>query len=82
MSPSLGGRLRGVFIADDGTAAAVDHAPPLAVRTSAELGIPVTSREAVAFAILGAYRMHGKPNILPGATGASRAVSGGAIHQP
>ena len=55
---------------------------PLTVRTSDELGIPVTSREAVAFAILGAYRMRGKPNILPGATGASRAVSGGAIHQP
>jgi anhydro-N-acetylmuramic acid kinase len=55
---------------------------PLTVRTSDELGIPVTSREAIAFAILGAYRMQGKPNILPGATGASRAVSGGAIHQP
>ena len=55
---------------------------PLVVRTSDELGIPVTSREAVAFAILGAYRMQGKPNILPRATGASRAVSGGAIHQP
>lgn len=55
---------------------------PLAVRTSDELGIPVTAREAIAFAILGAYRMQGKPNILPGATGASRAVSGGAIHQP
>jgi anhydro-N-acetylmuramic acid kinase len=55
---------------------------PLIVRTSDELGIPVTSREAVAFAILGAYRMQGKPNILPRATGASRSVSGGAIHQP
>jgi anhydro-N-acetylmuramic acid kinase len=55
---------------------------PLAVRTSDELGIPVTSREAMAFAILGAYRLQGKPNILPGATGASRSVSGGAIHQP
>ncbi len=55
---------------------------PLIVRTSDELGIPVTAREAIAFAILGAYRMQGKPNILPGATGASRAVSGGAIHQP
>ena len=55
---------------------------PLAVKTSDELGIPVTSREAIAFAILGAYRMRGQPNILPGATGASRAVSGGAIHQP
>jgi anhydro-N-acetylmuramic acid kinase len=55
---------------------------PLTVRTSDELGIPVTSREAIAFAILGAYRMRGQPNVLPGATGASRAVSGGAIHQP
>ncbi len=55
---------------------------PLIVRTSDELGIPVTAREAIAFAILGAYRIQGKPNILPGATGASRAVSGGAIHQP
>ena len=55
---------------------------PTPVRTSDELGIPVTSREAVAFAILGAYRMQGKPNILSKATGASRAVSGGAIHQP
>jgi anhydro-N-acetylmuramic acid kinase len=55
---------------------------PLTVRTSDELGIPVTSREAVAFAILGAYRIRGKPNILPGATGAWRSVSGGAIHQP
>jgi len=55
---------------------------PVPVRTSDELGIPVTSREAVAFAILGAYRMRGEPNILPGATGATRAVSGGAIYQP
>jgi 1,6-anhydro-N-acetylmuramate kinase len=36
----------------------------------------------VAFAILGAYRMQGRPNILPKATGATRSVSGGAIHQP
>ena len=55
---------------------------PIPVRTSDELGIPVTSREAVAFAILGAYRMQGRPNILPKATGATRSVSGGAIHQP
>ena len=55
---------------------------PTPLRASDELGIPVTSREAVAFAILGAYRMQGKPNILSKATGASRAVSGGAIHQP
>ena len=55
---------------------------PLRVRTMDELGIPVTSREAVAFAILGAYRIRGLPNTLPSATGAKRAVSGGAIHHP
>src|SRR3989454_6996590 len=55
---------------------------PLNVRTIDELGIPVDAREAVAFAILGAYRLRGLPNTLPSATGASRAVSGGAIHQP
>jgi anhydro-N-acetylmuramic acid kinase len=55
---------------------------PLALRTMDEFGIPVQSREAVAFAILGAYRMREQPNTLPSATGASRAVSGGALHQP
>jgi anhydro-N-acetylmuramic acid kinase len=55
---------------------------PIPVRSSEELGIPVTAREAVAFAILGAYRVRGKPNVLPSATGASRATSGGAIHRP
>ncbi|HEV8536793.1 MAG TPA: anhydro-N-acetylmuramic acid kinase [Candidatus Limnocylindria bacterium] len=55
---------------------------PLPVRTIDELGIPASSREAVAFAILGAYRLRGLPNTLPSATGARRAVSGGAIHKP
>lgn len=55
---------------------------PIPVRTTDEFGIPVTAREAVAFAILGAYRLRGKPNILPSATGATRATSGGAIHRP
>jgi anhydro-N-acetylmuramic acid kinase len=55
---------------------------PIPVRTSDELGIPPTSREAIAFAILGVYRVRGLPNTLPGATGARRAVSGGAIHKP
>jgi anhydro-N-acetylmuramic acid kinase len=59
-----------------------DAIAPLVVRTMDELGIPVASREAVAFAILGAYRMRGLANTLPSATGAKRAVSGGAVHQP
>jgi len=45
-------------------------------------GIPAAYREAIAFAILGAYRLRGLPNTLPRATGARRAVSGGALHLP
>jgi len=55
---------------------------PIPVHTTDELGIPTAAREAVAFAILAAFRVRALPNTLPGATGASRAVSGGAIHQP
>jgi len=54
----------------------------LPVRRSEDLGIPVEAREAVAFAILGSYRLRGEPNTLPRCTGASRAVSAGAVHQP
>ncbi len=45
-------------------------------------GVPSTYREAIAFAILGAYRLRGLPNTLPRTTGAARAVSGGALHLP
>lgn len=45
-------------------------------------GVPAAHREAIAFAILGAYRLRGLPNTLPRATGAKRAVSGGALHIP
>jgi anhydro-N-acetylmuramic acid kinase len=54
----------------------------LPIRSTDELGIPAEAREAVAFAILGAFRLRGEPNTLPRCTGASRAVSAGAIHQP
>jgi anhydro-N-acetylmuramic acid kinase len=54
----------------------------LPVRFTDELGIPAEAREAVAFAILGAHRLRGQPNTLPRCTGARRAVSAGAIHQP
>jgi anhydro-N-acetylmuramic acid kinase len=54
----------------------------LPVRLTDELGIPSEAREAFAFAILGAYRLRGEPNTLPRCTGASRAVSAGAIHRP
>ncbi len=54
----------------------------LRLRATAELGVPAEAREAMAFAILGAYRLRGEPNTLPRCTGASRAVSAGAIHRP
>ena len=55
---------------------------PVPVRPMDELGIPAPSREALAFAVLGAYRLAGLPNTLPRCTGASRAVSAGALHMP
>ena len=55
---------------------------PLPVRTTDDAGVPAAAREALGFAILGAYRMAGRPNILPRCTGASRAVSAGAVHAP
>ncbi len=54
----------------------------LRIRLTDELGIPAEAREAVAFAILGAYRLRGEPNTLPRCTGASRAVSAGSVHAP
>jgi anhydro-N-acetylmuramic acid kinase len=54
----------------------------LHIRLTDELGIPAEAREAVAFAVLGAARLRGEPNTLPSCTGASRAVSAGAIQQP
>ena len=55
---------------------------PARVETTDGHGIPSSHREAIAFAILGAYRLRGRPNTLPRATGASAAVSGGALHIP
>jgi anhydro-N-acetylmuramic acid kinase len=55
---------------------------PTQVRSTDEAGVPAEAREALAFAILAAYRIRGLPNTLPRVTGASRAVSAGAIHQP
>ncbi|HET8569150.1 MAG TPA: anhydro-N-acetylmuramic acid kinase [Candidatus Limnocylindria bacterium] len=55
---------------------------PLAVRPIDDHGIPSEAREALAFAILGVYRWRGLPNTLPSCTGASRPVSGGAVHDP
>ena len=82
-----GGRWRELIVAGGGArnatlVARLQARTGLAIRVSDELGIPAEAREAVAFAILGAYRLRGEPNTLPRCTGASRAVSAGAIHRP
>lgn len=58
------------------------HPEVRAVETTDAHGVPAPYREAIAFAIMGAYRLRGLPNTLSRATGASRAVSGGALHLP
>src|SRR3989475_11618129 len=55
---------------------------PLRVVKTDELGVPSQAREAIAFAIMGAYRMRELPNVLPSATGARQAVRGGVVHLP
>ncbi|MDO8506792.1 MAG: anhydro-N-acetylmuramic acid kinase [Candidatus Limnocylindria bacterium] len=55
---------------------------PIPIETTDAHGVPAEYREAVAFAILGAYRLRGLPNTLPRATGARLPVSGGALHIP
>jgi anhydro-N-acetylmuramic acid kinase len=64
-------------------AAAISAAiTPVPLETTDRHGVPAAHRESIAFAIHGAYRLSGQPNVLPRATGASRAVSGGALHIP
>ncbi|HEV2250530.1 MAG TPA: anhydro-N-acetylmuramic acid kinase [Candidatus Limnocylindria bacterium] len=82
-----GGEWRELIVAGGGArnatlVARLRERTKLAIRTTDELGIPAEAREAVAFAILGAYRLRGEPNTLPRCTGAARAVSAGAIHHP
>ena len=49
---------------------------------SDDLGVPAQAREALAFAILGAFAIRGEPNTLPRCTGARRAVIAGAVYRP
>ncbi len=48
--------------------------PGVAIRTSAEFGIDVDAKEAIAFAILAYETWHRRPGNLPSATGARRGV--------
>ena len=86
-APVKATRWRELLVAGGGAAnptllARIGARTGLEPRPTDELGVPARAREAMAFAILGAYRMRGQPNTLPRCTGASRAVSAGAIHRP
>ncbi len=52
---------------------------PARVRTHAEFGLLDQAKEALAFAVLGYQALHGRPNTLPGCTGARRAVVAGTL---
>ena len=53
--------------------------PGHTIRTSADFGIDVDGKEAIAFAVLAYETWHGRPSNLPSATGARRAVVLGKI---
>ena len=53
--------------------------PGVEVITSADLGLPVEAKEAIAFAVLAYETLHNRPGNLPSATGASHGVVLGQI---
>lgn len=55
---------------------------PIPVLTTTELGVPVESKEAIAFAVLAHWKYHDLPGNLPTVTGASRQTPLGTLHQP
>ena len=55
---------------------------PLTVKTSADYGIDIDAKEAIAFAVLAYESFHGRPGNVPSATGASRAVICGKSASP
>ncbi len=63
--------------------ALVRHAPagadPARLQPLDALGVPSAAKEALAFAVLGHEALHGRPNSLPGATGAGHSSVLGAI---
>lgn len=56
--------------------------PEQQVMTSGELGLPDDAKEAVIFALLGHDFLHGLPNNIPAATGASRSTIMGKLALP
>jgi anhydro-N-acetylmuramic acid kinase len=81
-------KLDEVFVAGGGArnptlmAMLTDALDGIPIRDSSALGIPPEAREALAFAILGAFALRGEPNTLPRVTGARRATVGGAVYRP
>lgn len=55
---------------------------PIPVLTTTELGVPVESKEAIAFAILAYWKYHDLPGNLPSVTGASRETPLGILYRP
>ncbi len=56
-----------------------ERLPGIKVVSSAELGVPVDAREAMAFAVLGHESLMGRPGNLPAVTGAKRPVVLGTL---
>ncbi|MDQ3553837.1 MAG: anhydro-N-acetylmuramic acid kinase [Chloroflexota bacterium] len=54
-------------------------ATPVALKSVDEVGLPQAAKEAVCFAVLGHEALHGRPNSLPGCTGARHPSVLGAI---
>ncbi|AFY61447.1 anhydro-N-acetylmuramic acid kinase [Synechococcus sp. PCC 6312] len=55
---------------------------PIPVLTTTELGVPVESKEAIAFAVLAYWKGQNLPGNLPSVTGASRETPLGTLHCP
>ncbi len=53
--------------------------PGVAIRTTDELGVPSSAKEALVFALLGCATLDGVPSNVPSATGAQRSVILGSI---
>jgi len=56
--------------------------PELKIMSSAEFGLPVDAKEAIAFAVLADRTLHGLPGNIPAVTGARRAVVLGSVWRP
>jgi anhydro-N-acetylmuramic acid kinase len=56
--------------------------PELKIMSSAEFGLPVDAKEAIAFAVLADRTLHGLPGNIPAVTGARRAVILGSVWRP